>query len=222
MKHVPDIYRTILFVGCEYGSHAGNMLYSSDNVISASCMIPDNMEVSEDYGYLTLKEAIIADLEAHGYATEDLRWNYDPCDYFAEDASADLVPGYTMEVNIDYEELESHFTYGDYFEEHDDENFSWCKPYTDETEDYWLVIYDGEVEQIKSPTYTTDPVNYERPDEDRVERFAREVNPDYDLYSGWSDTHIALEKMHETGCAHCPWFDECQAMGERMQDGDCR
>ena len=58
--------------------------------------------------------------------------------------------------------------------------------------------------------------------EEALEQLAREVNSDYDLYSGYDDTHIALQSMHEIGCWHCPFRDECEAMGEEVSSTDNR
>lgn len=138
----------------------------------------------------------------------------------AEQLYSDMCYDDVFPIDPDEYKKISPRTWGDYFEEHDGENLSWCKPYTDTSGDYWLVMHDGEPEQIDSPSMTTD--RWSRVNEVQLELFAREVNPDYDLYSGWSDHHIALDVMHETGCFHCPFFDECQVMGERMEDGDNR
>ena len=111
--------------------------------------------------------------------------------------------------------------YLEYMQEHENDNFSWCKPYANASGDYMLVMCDGELSSIKSPTFEAFRYDGTLTD-DVLERFAREVNPDYDLYSGWSDLHIALEAMHEVGCSSCPWREDCEPMGEEMSETDYR
>ena len=84
-----------------------------------------------------------------------------------------------------------------------------------------LVMYDGELSSIMSPTREAFRYNGTLTDE-VLEQFAREVNPDYDLYTGWSDLHVALEAMHPVGCASCPWCEDCEAMYEEMSESDYR
>lgn len=108
-------------------------------------------------------------------------------------------------------------TYLDYMNEHPDANFEWCKPYTNDAETHYLVIYDGIANSIDTPDMTAH--RYGGSDfEAALETLAREVNPDYELYSGYSDQKIALDRMHEIGCWHCPFRDECEAMGEDLDD----
>ena len=111
--------------------------------------------------------------------------------------------------------------YIDYMNDHEDENLSWCKPYADESGEYTLILHDGMVDAITTPDRIAYRYNGTLTEE-LMESFARAVNPDYDDYSGWDDLHIALESMHEVGCAHCPFKDDCEAMGEEMSDTDCR
>ena len=112
-------------------------------------------------------------------------------------------------------------TYAEYFENHETENFSWCKPYTDKTGEYMLVIHDGELSSIASPDIIAYRYDGSLTDE-IIKQFAMAINPNYDLYSEWTDLHIALDSMHEIGCSHCPFKDECDAMEEEMQDTDYR
>ena len=112
-------------------------------------------------------------------------------------------------------------TYAEYFMEHDNENFSWCKPYADKTGEYMLVMHDGELSALSSPD--TIAYRYDGSITDQIiEQFAKSVNPDYSMFKGYTDTQIALFAMHETGCFHCPFKDDCSAMGEEMQDTDYR
>lgn len=112
-------------------------------------------------------------------------------------------------------------TYHDYMIDHDEENLSWCKPYADKSGDYRLVIYDGELMSIMSPDREAHRWDGSLTDE-LLEAFARAVNPDYDMYNGYTDLEIALDATHPVGCSSCPWFDDCDTMGEEMHIGDYR
>ena len=112
-------------------------------------------------------------------------------------------------------------TYREYMEANRHENFSWCKPYADDTETHFLIVYDGIASSISTPYITAH--RYGGCDfEAELEALARDVNPDYDLYSGYNDQQIAMERMHEIGCWHCPFRDECETMGEEMDETDYR
>ena len=114
-------------------------------------------------------------------------------------------------------------TYREYFEEHEDENLSWCKPYFDESGEYYINMYDDIVEAVITPkTKIIRVYDSNNTLDDVVTEVAKAVNPDYYLYSGWDDLHIALDAMHECGCASCPFKDDCEAMGEEMQETDYR
>lgn len=99
----------------------------------------------------------------------------------------------------------------DYMLENPEANLGWCKPYTSEDGKYVLILRDdkGKVDAIKTPdgTYYNVDLN-----SDILRKFAKSVNPDYDLYRGYTDEQLALEHMRETGCANCPFRDECEAM----------
>lgn len=112
-------------------------------------------------------------------------------------------------------------TYREYFEAHEDENLSWCKPYANKDEDCFAIMHDGTIERVGTPEMEAQRYDGSLNDE-TLEAFARRVNPDYNLYSGWSDEHIILEAMHECGCANCPFIDDCEAMGEEIQETDYR
>ena len=114
-------------------------------------------------------------------------------------------------------------TYREYFEEHENENLSWCKPYLDKSEEYCIVMHDGEVNGVVTPQMEAIRGWSGTQDiEDAVADIAKHINPDYDCYSGWDDLHIALDAMHEWGCASCPYKEECDAMGEEMGETDWR
>ena len=110
-------------------------------------------------------------------------------------------------------------TYRDYMNDHDTEHFTWCCPYSDETGDYKLVIYDGEINAVSTPDTIAHRYDGTLTDE-VLEQFARAVNPYYDDYKGWDNLHIALEVMHEIGCSGCPFNADCEALDEEMSDTD--
>lgn len=108
-------------------------------------------------------------------------------------------------------------TYKEYMFSHQDENMHFCKPYTNDDEDRFLIMYDGEADAIVAPGIEAHRWNgllriY-------MEQFTRElVGEDYDLHHGYTDEEIALHYMHEIGCASCPFFHVCEAMNEEMED----
>ena len=111
--------------------------------------------------------------------------------------------------------------YIEYINEHSEFNFDWCKPYTNNDLTHTLVMYDGIASDIDTPDTTMH--RYGGGDfEAALETLAREVNENYELFSGYTDTEIALDAMHETGCAHCPFRHECEAMQADMDDADYR
>ena len=113
-------------------------------------------------------------------------------------------------------------TYREYMEKHPDKNFCWCKPYVNNEETHYLIVYDGIAEAISSPSVEVHRCDGSIQFDEWMETFAREINPDYDLYHCWSDQHIALEMMHECGCCSCPFKYECEVMGEEIEDTDYR
>ena len=114
-------------------------------------------------------------------------------------------------------------TYREYFDEHETENISWCKPYTCTTDagDYAIIMYEGEAIAIKTPTGEAHRYNDTLTD-NTMEQFARAVNPHYDMFAGYSDEYIALDSMHETGCAFCPFRNDCEPMSEEINSIDYR
>ncbi len=75
----------------------GNCLSDIDGLIVATCPVPEG--VSEDYGYLTLKKAILKEWEKLGKDKDVLSFWYDNQEqYLAADASADV------EVSIEIDE----------------------------------------------------------------------------------------------------------------------
>lgn len=108
-------------------------------------------------------------------------------------------------------------TYRDYFDKHQDENLSWCKPYVDKTGDYFLLMYEGECECVVTPHGTFCRYNGTLTD-DIMEEFAKAVNNGYYCYHGWTDEHIALDVMTEVGCAACPLNSQCDPMFEEYEE----
>lgn len=107
-------------------------------------------------------------------------------------------------------------TYREYMDEHRDENMSWCKPYVSDSGSVCVAVtvLDGGISQILIDGEETAVTA------DNIQSTAKLVNDDYDLYSGWSDTHILLDgNISERGCAECPYNAFCQQMDEEM-DGD--
>lgn len=104
--------------------------------------------------------------------------------------------------------------YMQYFESHEDQNMEWCAPYRDKTGEYVFCINEGVVDAIHTPEGDF----FTRDAKKKIEDFARQVNPDCDMYEGYSPMHIALDVMREVGCASCPWRHDCDAMDEEIPD----
>lgn len=109
--------------------------------------------------------------------------------------------------------------YSAYFEDHDNENFSWCKPYTDKTETYYAVMYNGDLNGIATPKIIAQRWDGSLTDEVLCQ-VVKEIVPDYDYYQGYTDQEILLENMHETGCYYCPFKEECEVYNEEMEETD--
>ena len=58
------------------------------------------------------------------------------------------------------------------------------------------------------------------PKPEEITRLAKELNENYDLYQGWSDTHILLDALREVGCDNCPFKADCEAVNEIVEDED--
>lgn len=110
-------------------------------------------------------------------------------------------------------------TYLEYMENHPDENLDWCRPYVSKDGEYALLKHDREPEIARTPAGDLYRYNGSLSGE-ALEQIARAVNPDYDVFNGWTDEQIAIIAMHETGCAACPWRHECEAMGAEMETPD--
>lgn len=108
-------------------------------------------------------------------------------------------------------------TYREYFETHKGENLNWCRPYLSLANGSRMVVKEGREINIWTPDISIYGAN-----EEDMRKFTRYVNADYDLYSGWSDLHIALDAMCEVGCSDCPFNRECDAMDEEFELANCR
>lgn len=109
-------------------------------------------------------------------------------------------------------------TLREYFADHEDESPDCCTPYANKGRTHFMVVYDcGSQVTISTPTMLVNLYSGSAKYDEVLEQFAREVNPDYDLYSGWSDLYIATQAMDKIGCASCPWRDDCEMMGEELE-----
>ena len=79
------------FCGAEGRTYLGavNALFSWDKSIYAECPVPEG--ASDEYGYLTMKKAIIEEMEARGMDTSEVEWFYVEGieDMLEDDADAD-------------------------------------------------------------------------------------------------------------------------------------
>lgn len=100
MKKLQPIKIQFTGISIDADYSAGNELASfPDRYIVAYCPAPD--DASEMYGYLTLKRAIISDLEAHGYSADNITWHWESADIdLPADASADC--DVTLDIDYDY------------------------------------------------------------------------------------------------------------------------
>lgn len=96
------------------------------------------------------------------------------------------------------------------------ENLDWCRPYISDDERIAVAVNEGEIINIQVDGRDIEwdekrkfSFGYS---ENLLHRLAQEINPNYDLYKGYTDTHIILDTLEERGCAECPWRDECDAM----------
>lgn len=96
--------------------------------------------------------------------------------------------------------------YRKYLIDHQDENMSWCRHYSNG--DVSVVVCEGKVDGVEIPGRTL-PANID----DRVPLAARLLTGDtYEDYKGYSDEEIVLENLTtETGCSACPYFEFCEA-----------
>lgn len=103
-------------------------------------------------------------------------------------------------------------TFRDYFETAD-ENMEWCRPYISENERVKLIVMGG-IESL-----IIDDKEYDTITPDLIHKAALiATDGDYDLFSGYSDTDLIIMCSEEQACYECPWFDECQAMDEIIDE----
>lgn len=88
-------------------------------------------------------------------------------------------------------------------------NLSWCKPYTTENGRVSFAICEGKICGLRID-------GLDHPAESDIPMAARIANSDYDLYDGWSATHVLIDCSKELGCCECPWFDTCEAMDDSL------
>lgn len=91
------------------------------------------------------------------------------------------------------------------------ENLGWCKPLVNKN--VTVAVNNGTIIAIRKDDRDI-PVS-----DSAVRELAKEVNPSYTQYSGWDDTHIALEAgWEELGCTGCPWKASCDAVNEAVEE----
>lgn len=135
--------------------------------------------------------------------------------YIRDDTTGDTIE------TIDIPEKEDKpMTYLDYANDHPDFHPAWCVPFSDDSEERFLIIHDGLASMIESPEVTSVRGELLCDFDSDLGAFAQAVNPDYDAYSGYTDQQIAMMAMHETGCAACPFRHECEAMSAEMDETD--
>lgn len=94
------------------------------------------------------------------------------------------------------------------------ENLEWCKPLSFLGGRVIVALNEGQITCISVDGKTL-PSYPENVHADSIRTAAKLVNPEYDEYSGWPDTHILLEADYEElPCCKCPWFDVCDAMDD--------
>ncbi len=101
--------------------------------------------------------------------------------------------------------------YKDYMRSHETDNLLWCRPFTDGNGNY-IVIYETDC-MIHSKD-----VSINCPTEKQLSEFAKTVNPDYSLYSGYTSEEIITSAMDEIGCCNCPFYNTCAAMDETINE----
>ena len=106
----------------------------------------------------------------------------------------------------------------EYMENHPEENLSWCRAYISDVDArFGMIMYDG----LLFAVFTPDGVFYRFDGgltDEVIEQFARTVNRDYDLYSGYPDWQIARFALREVGCASCPYKCDCDAMSMDVEN----
>lgn len=91
------------------------------------------------------------------------------------------------------------------------ENLSWCKPLRFLNGRVFVTQSEGSITAMcldgKDIPATPENLNL----------VAKLVEPCYDDFDGWNDTHIITQAdSEELPCGSCPWFDDCDAMDEEV------
>lgn len=108
-------------------------------------------------------------------------------------------------------------TLREYFQWHPDQNMSWCKPYISDNERVVAAVNEEGIICLRIdgediPETRNEKGQYAISDE-AIKRAAMIVNPDYADYEGYSEEEKFYRgDIHETGCAFCPWRDDCEVM----------
>lgn len=107
----------------------------------------------------------------------------------------------------------------DYLRANPEENLSWCKPYIARDGELVLILNEGNIIWAKSPTLGVVDNLESHPDRpDVLNTFLHELNPECDWDYDDDDDIDMLRMMSETGCAHCPCFEDCQAFDDDEDD----
>lgn len=89
------------------------------------------------------------------------------------------------------------------------ENLGWCKPLSFLNGRVFVTQAEGSITAMRLDGEDI-PVTPEN-----LTLVAKLVEPCYDDFDGWDDTHIIMQSdSKELSCCNCPWFDVCDAMDE--------
>ena len=93
-------------------------------------------------------------------------------------------------------------------------NLNWCKPLSFKDGEIVLSVCEGEIVGCQIGGEEHSEFCGFKAD---LTPLAKLVNDSYDYYSGWEDTHIILDAVHEElECRDCPCFGFCEAMDEEV------
>ena len=96
-----------------------------------------------------------------------------------------------------------------------DENLTWCRAV--DFGSVQLVIWEGKIASAM-----IDGEELEVDKQGAINRIARLVDEDYDLPRGWTDEELIRQAAAFSGtdlpCRKCPWFHECEAMDEEIDE----
>lgn len=93
-------------------------------------------------------------------------------------------------------------------------NLGWCKPMKHKTENIYLAVNGNKIDSIfDNGKETIRGGEADKIIDKKINDLAQRLNPEYDEYEGWNDTHILIDSgFEELGCKDCPWFNACDAM----------